>query len=58
MMEDDSASFSATLYQIKTTIDGGWRITFDVPSSDAEEIMKLSKMMGSLLQLGAIKNDD
>jgi len=45
-------SFSASLWKITTTIDGGWRISFDVPDSENEHILKLSQMRNLLLQLG------
>ena len=37
------------LYDIKTTRDGGWRITFDIDQSQTDELMKLSKHRETLL---------
>lgn len=47
-------TFTATLYQAKTDPSGGWKITFDVPESDANEILKLSKCRDMILSVGIV----
>jgi len=41
-------SFNAIFNKITSTIDGGWRVSFDVPASDS----------GSLLELAALREDN
>lgn len=47
-------TFSAILNRITTTLDGGWRISFDVPKRESKEIMELSQMRNVVLQLGVV----
>lgn len=47
-------TFTAILYQAKTDPSGGWKITFDVPESDANEILKLSKCRDTILSVGIV----
>jgi hypothetical protein len=47
-------SFTAILYQAKTDPSGGWKVTFDVPESDANAILELSRCRDIILSIGII----
>lgn len=47
-------TFSATFFKATTTIDGGWRITFDVNPSEADQIHQLANCKDKELQLGIV----
>jgi hypothetical protein len=47
-------TFSAILNKITTTVDGGWRVTFDVPDSETPQMAELSKLRSSTLQIGIV----
>lgn len=47
-------TFTAILYQAKTDPSGGWKVTFDVPESDANAILELSKCRDIILSVGII----
>ena len=47
-------TFTAILYQAKTDPSGGWKVTFDVPESDANSILELSRHRESLLTVAVI----
>ncbi len=44
-------SFNAILNRITTTVDGGWRITFDIPQTEVAEMLKLSGLREENLQV-------
>lgn len=47
-------SMAACLTKIQTTIDGGWRVTFDLPDSESENIARLSRYRDKPLGLGIV----
>jgi len=47
----DSIQLSAILVKAQTTIDGGWRVTFDVSQDEAPKIMLLTELREQLVQL-------
>lgn len=47
-------TFSSVLNKITTTIDGGWRITFDVSDSESENMTDLAMMRNRRLQIGIV----
>lgn len=51
-------SITATLQSIRTETSGGWRITFDVPDDNSEQVMELSKLRDLVLELGIVVNPD
>lgn len=53
----EGVSMSATLKSIRTDNSGGWVISFDVPQTDSEEILKLAKLMEHVFQLGIVVRD-
>ena len=48
----------AILYKLSSTIDGGWRLTFDVSQSDVEEIKKLASARDQLFQMALVEMDE
>ena len=44
-------TFHAVLVRLTTTVDGGWRLSFDVPQTDADSVMKLSDLRDCELAL-------
>lgn len=51
MVDLKAIVFQAILHQARTTVDGGWRITFDVSQDEANKIMKLSTLRELILHL-------
>lgn len=47
-------TFQAILNKITTTVDGGWRVSFDVSASDSEAMLELAKLRDTTLQIGII----
>jgi hypothetical protein len=56
-MKQQGIAFSATLYQAKTDPAGGWKVTFDVPESDAQSILQLAQLRDTVLSIGVIHDD-
>lgn len=56
--ETETISFSAILHQARTDASGGWRITFDVPETNSEEILELSKLRNTTLQIVVVRIKD
>lgn len=53
-MDPDSITLTAIFSKATTTVDGGWRITFDVDQSEAQSILKLSVLRDQLFQMALI----
>ena len=51
-------AFNAILYQIKTEVAGGWRITFDVPEHDTEAMSVISHMRDKALTVAVVVTPD
>ena len=56
-------TFSATLSRLTTTLDGGWRVSFDVSQSDCDAMMALSELRDvelalAIARVGEKENDD
>ena len=47
-------TFKALLSKATTTVDGGWRVSFDVSADEVAQIMELTKQSGKLLQVAVI----
>jgi hypothetical protein len=47
-------SFQAILQSVRTTSDGGWRITLDVAANDSVQVLQLSQFRNDLLSVGVI----
>lgn len=46
----DGISFPVIISQIRTTVDGGWKITFDVDASCAKEVLQLANYRQEIIQ--------
>lgn len=51
-------TFQGNLNRITTTIDGGWRVSFDVPQSESESIMQLADKRDENLQIAVVTSTD
>ena len=51
-------TFQGVLTKITTTVDGGWRITFDLPANQSNQISELSSLRESALQIGLVPIPD
>jgi hypothetical protein len=51
-------TFQAILNAIRTTVDGGWRVSFDIPQSEAEAIMQLAGKRDENLQVAVVTSMD
>jgi len=47
-------SFQAIFSKASTLVDGSWRVSFDVNANQAQELIKLSQLIGSNLQVAII----
>jgi len=47
----DNLEFTAQLNKITTTVDGGWRVTFDLGDDESVKLAVLSQLRQSLLKL-------
>lgn len=57
MKQHHGISFTAILYQAKTDPAGGWKVTFDVPESDAQAILQLAQLRDTPLAIGIVHED-
>jgi len=57
-MEEDAVQLNLQLQAIRTTVDGGWRITFDCDSSQSQEIMNLSQYRDQLLTVAILPHPE
>lgn len=57
-MSQQGVSFRAILFKIATEPSGGWRVQFDVPESDSEQMLELSKKRDVVLVLGIVPIED
>ena len=48
---DESINLSAILVKAQTTVDGGWRVSFDISQDEAPKIMLLTELREQLVQL-------
>lgn len=55
----DAILFIAEVQSVKTLVDGGLRVTFDLPESAIAEVAKLMecKREGWVLRVGAVRED-
>lgn len=54
MDEAQGITLTAVFNKATTTVDGGWNITFSVAQDEVNEVMKLSELRDTLLQLAII----
>ena len=53
-MSENQFTLQAIFSKAITTVDGGWRISFDVDASESVTIAQLSQFRDTLLQLAII----
>jgi hypothetical protein len=55
-MTDEAIRFTAQVYKVQTLVDGGIRLTLDMPSSNVDTITKLiqANQPGILLEVAAV----
>ena len=56
-LEDNSVTFQATLGKISTLVDGGVRITLDLPESAGEILSELASLRGVALQVALVQSE-
>lgn len=54
----DNLTFTAILNKVQTTVDGGWRISFDVSQDEAEKMTEITKHRDSALMLAVVPIKD
>lgn len=47
-------TFGAVINRITSTVDGGWRVAFDLPDSEKQAILKLAELRDRVLQVGIV----
>lgn len=50
-MDDNSVKLNAVFSKATTTVDGGWRITFDCSYQEAERILQISAWRDMLVDV-------
>lgn len=50
----EGIAIKAIFSQARTTIDGGWKITFDVSADEAAKVVQISELKDHLLMLGIV----
>ena len=58
MLEKLGLSFTAIFNSARTTVDGGWRITFDLSNTDSDKISEIAALQHQLLQIAIIPIGD
>jgi hypothetical protein len=56
MKKQEGITFTATLNKAWTSIDGGWKVTFDIPESDSLSVLQLSQLRNTVLAVGIVPN--
>jgi hypothetical protein len=58
-MTEEAIRFTAQVYKVQTLVDGGIRLTLDMPSSNVDTITKLiqANQPGILLEVAAVAID-
>ena len=51
-------TFTSTINRITTLVDGGWRISFDVPDSESGQVIALAQLRKTLIQVGLVAVKD
>lgn len=54
MTDKNSVTLIAYFSKAVTTIDGGWRISFDVSADEAHAVMQLSELRDKIIQCAFI----
>ncbi len=51
---EQGITFQAVFNKATTTVDGGWRISFDVPESEAANLLELAGLRGCVFQVACV----
>jgi hypothetical protein len=51
-------TFQAIFGKATTTVDGGWNVTFAVSQEEAKQVLQLSQLRDSVLQVAVIPIDE
>ena len=59
MMTGEAIRFAATIYKVQTLVDGGIRITLDLPETAIQEATAImqARQAGALLEVAAVAID-
>lgn len=57
MKSEQGITFKAIFNRATTTVDGGWRISFDVPESEAGSLLELAVLRGCVFQVAVVPID-
>jgi hypothetical protein len=55
--DETGITFGACLYKITTLVDGGVRVSFDIPETQLQTVLKLASLRGQYLQVGVVTPD-
>jgi hypothetical protein len=53
-LEAQGITLKAVLVKAQTTVDGGWRLSFDVGQDEAASVLSLTALRDNLLQLAVL----
>lgn len=55
---EQGITFQAVFYKATTTVDGGWRVSFDVPETEAAQLLELAGLRGCVFQVACVPIDE
>jgi hypothetical protein len=58
MAKESSFSFIGSVMRMSTDANGGWKITIEVPESNAKEMLILSQLKGEALSFEVTQSGD
>lgn len=53
---NEGLEISAILYKVQSTVDGGWRVTFDMHGNDTQKVFTLALLKDTLLRLTVVQS--
>lgn len=56
MSLEEGIAMEGVLTKASTTVDGGWRITFDLPASSAPQVLQLSQLRDCAVKIIVIQS--
>lgn len=57
MDKEKAITLLGSISKITTTVDGGWKLTFDVPQSELSKVMQLSCLRDMVLALAVVPDE-
>jgi hypothetical protein len=58
MAKETSFSFIGSVMRMSTDANGGWKITIEVPESNAKEMLVLSQLKGEALSFKVTESNE